>query len=74
VSSCPLSPPGELQRSARSSGGIPHTHAIKNNNGDNKVHFKSLDATKGKKRSKSRPGSPNKKSSKKNGGEVSGHH
>lgn len=68
MSSCPLSPPGERPRSAGSSGGL------KNGNGDTKVHFKSLDASKGKKRSKSRPGSPNKKSSKKSGGGGSAHH
>ena len=70
VASCPLSSPGELQRSARSSGGL------KNSNGGTKVHFKSLDAAKGKKnnmRSKSRPGSPPKKNSKKNGRPGSGH-
>ena len=61
MSSCPLSPPGELQRSARSSGGL------KNNHGENRVHFKSLDAAKGKKRSKSRPGSPGKKNLRKSG-------
>ena len=81
VASRPLSPPGELQRSARSSGGLKNSNTI---NGGTKVHFKSLDAAKerikGKKRSKStklsiksRPGSPPKKNSKKNGRPGSGH-